>query len=198
MLWSVRLSKRFRDGLLAILGVAALSLAAFFALHEPLGRPVRLQMTAGQEGGTRHRIAQALQREAAQRAIAIELQAMAGSEAAIQAVESGLVDAAFVQGGLDMIDHPGIRQVAVLHVEPLHLLVKELMSGFLAHASDARDFLMRLILHQRDNLEDQARAQHRPAEVLWNEAVGERTHMALEAGVVDGRDFVPGQNRPVA
>ena len=31
------------------------------------------------------------------------------------------------------------------------------MSGFLAHASDARDFLMRLILHQRDNLEDQAR-----------------------------------------
>jgi hypothetical protein len=112
-------------------------------------------------------------------------------------VESGFVDAAFVQGGLDMIDHPGIRQVAVLHVEPLHLLVGELMSGFLAHASDARDFLMRLILHQRDNLEDQARAQHRPAEVLWNEAVGERTHMALETGVVDGRDFVPGQNRPV-
>ena len=74
---------------------------------------------------------------------------------------------------------------------------EELMSGFLAHASDARDFLMRLILHQRDNLEDQARAQHRPAEVLWNEAVGERTHMALETGLVDGRDFVPGQNRPV-
>ena len=67
MLWSVRLSKRFRDGLLAILGVAALSLAAFFALHEPLRRPVRLRMTAGQEGGTRHRIAQALQREAGHR-----------------------------------------------------------------------------------------------------------------------------------
>ncbi len=125
MPWSVRLSRRIRDGLLAILGVAALSFAAFFALHEPLRRPVRLRMTAGQDGGTRHRIAQALRREAAQRAIAIELQAMAGSEAAIQAMESGLVDAAFVQGGLDMIDHPGIRQVAVLHLEPLHLLVKE-------------------------------------------------------------------------
>jgi hypothetical protein len=50
---------------------------------------------------------------------------------------------------------------------------EELMSGFLVHASDARDFLMRLILHERDNLEDHARAQHRPAEVLWNEAVGE-------------------------
>jgi hypothetical protein len=50
---------------------------------------------------------------------------------------------------------------------------EELMSGFLVHASDARDFLIRLILHERDNLEDHARAQHRPAEVLWNEALGE-------------------------
>ena len=33
---------------------------------------------------------------------------------------------------------------------------EELMSGFLAHASDARDFLLRLILHQRDNLEEHA------------------------------------------
>jgi hypothetical protein len=29
-----------------------------------------------------------------------------------------------VQGGLDMVDHPALRQVAVLHIEPLHLLVK--------------------------------------------------------------------------
>ena len=38
------------------------------------------------------------------------------------------------------------------------------MSGFLAHISDARDFLVRLILHQRDNLEDQARALDRKPE----------------------------------
>jgi hypothetical protein len=49
---------------------------------------------------------------------------------------------------------------------------EELMSGFLAHASDARDFVMRLILHERDNLEEHARAQCRPAEALWIEAVG--------------------------
>ncbi len=55
---------------------------------------------------------------------------------------------------------------------------EELMSGFLVHASDARDFLIRLILHERDNLEDRARAQHRPVEVLWNEAVGERHRTA--------------------
>ena len=125
MVWPARFGKRVRDGLLAIIGVAALSVAAFFAVHEPRERSVRLRMTAGQDGGTRHRIAQALRREAAHRALAIELQAMAGSEEALQAVESGRVDAALMQGGLDMVDHPGLRQVAGLHVEPLHLLVKE-------------------------------------------------------------------------
>jgi TRAP-type uncharacterized transport system substrate-binding protein len=122
---SARLRRRFRDGLLAILGVAGCAVAAFFAFHEPRERPVRLRMTAGQEGGTRHRIAQALRREAAHRAIAIEVQAMAGSDEALQAVESGRLDAAFVQGGLDMAGHPGLRQVAGLHVEPLHLLVRD-------------------------------------------------------------------------
>lgn len=50
---------------------------------------------------------------------------------------------------------------------------EELMSGFLVHASDTRDFLIRLILHERENLEDRALVQARPAETLWNEAVGE-------------------------
>jgi hypothetical protein len=62
---------------------------------------------------------------------------------------------------------------------------EELMSGFLAHASDARDFLMRLILHQRDNLEDQARAQRRSAEVVWNEAVGAVTKPPVGEAVVN-------------
>jgi TRAP-type uncharacterized transport system substrate-binding protein len=125
MVWLARFVRRVRDGMLAILGVAALGLAAFFAFHQPQERPVRLRMTAGQEEGTRHRIAQALRREAAHRAIGIELQTMAGSGEALQALESGRVDAAFMQGGLDMMDHPALRQVAVLHIEPLHLLVKQ-------------------------------------------------------------------------
>ena len=84
----------------AVVGVTALGVAAFFAFYEPPVRSVRLRMTAGQEGGTRHRIAQVLQREAARRALAIELQAMAGSEKALEAVTSGQVDVALVQGGL--------------------------------------------------------------------------------------------------
>ena len=66
-----------------------------------------------------------LRREAHQRAIDIDLQTMAGSEEALLALQSGRVDAAFVQGGLDMIDLKVLRQVAALQVEPLHLLVKE-------------------------------------------------------------------------
>ncbi len=125
MVRQARFGKRARDGLLATLGVLALILAAFFALHEPRERPIRLRMTAGQEGGTRHRLARSLQREAAHRALAIELQPTAGSDEALQALASGRVDAALVQGAIDMVDHRDLRQVAVLHLEPLHLLVKE-------------------------------------------------------------------------
>jgi TRAP-type uncharacterized transport system substrate-binding protein len=125
VVYPARLGKRIRDALLAILGVAALCLAAFFAVHQPQERSIRLRMTAGQEAGTRHRIAQALRREAARRSLVIELYEVTGSEEALQAVESGRIDAAFVQGGLEMVEHQGLRQVAALHLEPLHLLVKE-------------------------------------------------------------------------
>jgi TRAP-type uncharacterized transport system substrate-binding protein len=129
MLRSARFGRRVRDGLLGILAVAALGLAAFFYLYELEARPVRIRMTAGQEGGTRHRIAQAMARQAARRGLGIDIIAMAGSEQAIERVESRRVDAALVQGGLDMADHPGLRQVAALHIEPLHLLVKPKLHG---------------------------------------------------------------------
>jgi TRAP-type uncharacterized transport system substrate-binding protein len=124
MVWRERFGKRVRDGMLGVLGVAALGVAAFFTFYEPPVRSIRLRMTAGQEGGTRHRIAQVLRGQAASRAITIELQAMAGSEKALEAVTSGQVDVALVQGGLDLADHHDLRQAAVLQIEPLHLLVK--------------------------------------------------------------------------
>lgn len=117
--------KRFRDGVLAILGLGALALAVFFAFRKPDDRPVRLRMTAGQEGGTRHRVAQALRQEASHHAILIDLRPTDGSDDALTAMETGQVDAALVQGGIQMGHHPALRQVAALHIEPLHLLVKE-------------------------------------------------------------------------
>jgi hypothetical protein len=48
---------------------------------------------------------------------------------------------------------------------------EELMSGFLTHVSDARDYLTRLMLHQRELLEKQARYEGRRAQDVWREAV---------------------------
>lgn len=45
-----------------------------------------------------------------------------------------------------------------------------LVSGFLAHVNDTSAYLTRLILHQRENLEDAARSQGRTAAALWDEA----------------------------
>ena len=125
MRWSTRWRKRIRDGSLAFLGVTAIGVALFFAWRESRDRPVRLRMTAGQQEGTRHRLARELRREALRRGLFIDLRATAGSREALRALESGEADAALVQGGLEMGDSPTLRQVATLHVEPLHLLVKE-------------------------------------------------------------------------
>ncbi|HEY2156031.1 MAG TPA: TAXI family TRAP transporter solute-binding subunit [Isosphaeraceae bacterium] len=125
MAQGLRWRKTARDGAFALLGLAALGLAAFFWLHVPKERPVRLRLTAGRSAGERYRIAEALRREAARRAIAIEVVETAGTDAALRDVEAGRLDAALAQGGLDVADRPDLRQVASLHVEPLHLLVKE-------------------------------------------------------------------------
>jgi TRAP-type uncharacterized transport system substrate-binding protein len=125
MLHSPRWRKRYRDGALAVLGLVAIGTALFFAFYRPRERPVWLRMTAGQAGGTRHRIAQELRREAIHRRLMIEVRPTAGSEEALIELQAGRIDVALVQGGLEMTAGPAIRQVAALHVEPLHLLVKE-------------------------------------------------------------------------
>ncbi len=49
----------------------------------------------------------------------------------------------------------------------------ELISGFLTYANDARESLTRLILHERDHLEDLALGSGTPPEAAWIEAVGD-------------------------
>lgn len=53
---------------------------------------------------------------------------------------------------------------------------EQLMSGFLTQVNDARDHLTRLILHERDNLEEIARDQGRDARTLWREATADEAH----------------------
>jgi TRAP-type uncharacterized transport system substrate-binding protein len=47
-----------------------------------------------------------------------------------------------------------------------------LMSGFLTHANDARDYLARLILHARSVVEKQARKQGLSPDAAWDLAIG--------------------------
>ena len=48
-----------------------------------------------------------------------------------------------------------------------------LMSGFVTHVNDARDYLTRLILHERDNLENRAESERRSPSDLWLELTEE-------------------------
>ena len=116
---------RLRGGALALLCLGTLGLVLWSWWNGGGDRRVRLRMTAGRSVGERQRVADVLRREAARRSIAIEPVETSGSEAAVRALDAGTIDVALVQGGFDFGDHPQLRQVASLHVEPLHLLVKE-------------------------------------------------------------------------
>jgi TRAP-type uncharacterized transport system substrate-binding protein len=67
---------------------------------------------------------------------------------------------------------------------------EELISGFVSHVNDARNYLTRLILHERENIEERAAAEQRSAGSLWAEAVGDldldRSPAAETAGETAG------------
>jgi TRAP-type uncharacterized transport system substrate-binding protein len=105
-------------------GVVALGLAAYFWFHTQQPGRHHLTMTAGPTVSTRHHLAELVRAEAAPRGIVLELRGTVGSEESLDQVNSRQLDCALVQGGLSVGERPNIRQVAVLPVEPLHLLVK--------------------------------------------------------------------------
>jgi TRAP-type uncharacterized transport system substrate-binding protein len=106
-------------------GVAALGVALFVYFHDPGPRSYRLRGTAGNELGMRHQLAVRLQKEAADRNLESVLTPCSGSEEALDWVNARRVDVALVQGALSPAGRDNVRQVATLHVEPLHLLVKK-------------------------------------------------------------------------
>ncbi len=106
-------------------GLAALGLALFFFFHTPAEKSYRLHMTAGNALGMRHRLAVGLQDSVGRRNVTLEMVPCRGSEEALDLVDRGEVDLALVQGALTPAGRPNVRQVATLHVEPMHLLVKK-------------------------------------------------------------------------
>jgi TRAP-type uncharacterized transport system substrate-binding protein len=109
--------------------VAALALAGFFYFHTGGQRSYHLSLTAENALGIRHELAQRLQKEASERRIALALRPSEGSEQALDWVNDRNVDLALVQGGLTKRDRLNVRQVAALHIEPMHFAVKKELSS---------------------------------------------------------------------
>jgi TRAP-type uncharacterized transport system substrate-binding protein len=106
-------------------GLTALACAFFFYFYSPRQKSYHLSLTAGNKVGMRHELAERLRSELVPRRITLDLRPSAGSEQALDWVNTRQVDAALVQGGLVAGGRPDVRQVATLHVEPMHLLVKQ-------------------------------------------------------------------------
>ncbi len=87
-------------------------------------RAARLRLSAGSAQGLRHNLGESLASEALRRGVDLSLIPTAGSETALDRLDAGLIDLALIQGGLDPRGRKNVRQVAALHLEPLHLLVK--------------------------------------------------------------------------
>jgi TRAP-type uncharacterized transport system substrate-binding protein len=126
MLQRLRWRKIIRDWAIAAVGLAALGLAVYLCFFQGK-KPTRhhLAMTAGSTRGQRHHIAEVLQTEARNRGIDLRIEPTRGSEEMLDRVNDNQIPMALLQGGLQQGERPNIRQVAALHVEPLHLLVKD-------------------------------------------------------------------------
>jgi TRAP-type uncharacterized transport system substrate-binding protein len=107
-----------------LLGLGALALAVYFYFYSPSLSNQRLRASAGNKLGTRHRLAELLQDEVARQNLHLELHETAGSEQALDQINDHTLDVALVQGGLLSDGRPNVRQVLPLHLEAMHLLVK--------------------------------------------------------------------------
>src|SRR5262245_27339894 len=120
-----RLRRLLWTWMLPLLGVAALGFAVWAYYAPPRERVFHLRMTAGSELGARHELAEMLRDQVASSGLVIDLRGSRGSEEALDWVNQRKVDCALIQGGLSIGERPNVRQVALLHVEPLHLLVRK-------------------------------------------------------------------------
>ena len=102
-----------------------------WTLTPPRQNRIILRMSAGSSLGTRHALALQLKDICRAHKIEIEIIPTDGSDQALREVSDGNIDLAFAQGGLIGQHYPHVTQVAPLHLEPLHLLVKSEVSALM-------------------------------------------------------------------
>jgi TRAP-type uncharacterized transport system substrate-binding protein len=123
--WGRRYNRRYlREIAAASLFALAVSVGLYVHFANPSSFDRELTITGGSSGGLRSQIARRLSVEARKQGLRLRVVESEGSKEALERVERGVLDIALVQGGIDPAPHPHIRQLAALHIEPLHLLVK--------------------------------------------------------------------------
>ncbi len=122
--WRSRSRTFVKELAAAVLFILAVIAGLVIYFRSPARYSRELVMTAGSLRGLRSQVAFRLTQEARGQGLRLRIVETEGSREALQRVERGTVDLALVQGGLTPTDFPHVRQLAALHVEPLHLLVK--------------------------------------------------------------------------
>ncbi|MDX2190023.1 MAG: TAXI family TRAP transporter solute-binding subunit [Bacteroidota bacterium] len=106
-----------------LLIVVSLAFSIYMYLNDSSKLSYKLKISAGSFRGRRHEIAKVLEFESSKRKIYFEFVESKGSVEALEMVAKGEIDLAFIQGGLSQMEN--VTQLAVIHHEPLHLLVKK-------------------------------------------------------------------------
>lgn len=118
----IRRNNWLRMGLAWALILVLLGFAGKFA-YELMPRKHSLTITGGSLLSQRHFLTRILEEEALSQGVSLKIVPVSGSLEALDRVEEGKIDLAFVQGGLDPA-YENVRHVATVSPEVVHFLVK--------------------------------------------------------------------------
>jgi TRAP-type uncharacterized transport system substrate-binding protein len=119
----LRSKHHIRKGLALVVIAILLGFACKFA-YDLFPRHYKLSISGGGMLTKSHRLTKVLQEEAARRNISLTIEPTAGSFEALNSLNDGTLDLAFVQGGIDPIGYDDVRQVASIAPQLIHFLVK--------------------------------------------------------------------------
>ena len=119
----LRSKHHIRKGLALVAIALLLGLAGKFA-YDLFPRHYELTISGGGMLTKSHRLAKVLQEEAARHNVSLTIVPTAGSFQALNELNDGKLDLAFVQGGIDAIGYEDVRQVASIAPQLIQFLVK--------------------------------------------------------------------------
>ncbi|QWE07929.1 TAXI family TRAP transporter solute-binding subunit [Polynucleobacter ibericus] len=119
----LRSKHHIRKGLAILLIGLLLGLAAKFA-YDLYPRSYELTISGGGMLTKSHHLAKVLQEEASRRNVSLTIVPTTGSFQALNDLNDGRLDLAFVQGGIDPVGYDEVRQVASIAPQLIQFLVK--------------------------------------------------------------------------